>query len=56
LLDGLNGAADTSANGIIDIAELIHHAKTMVEQEADAQRVTTPSVLAGDPFPVATVR
>jgi WD40 repeat protein len=60
LLEGLNGAADATEHGgngnrVVDVEELINFARTTVAQAEGGQRVTTPRVEGGTPFPLAKV-
>ncbi len=59
LLDGLDGAADApphgDGNGTIDVGELIQYAADVVKSAEGPQRVTTPRVEGGEPFPLARV-
>ena len=61
LVEGLRGAADRENNGgngdgKVDVAELIAYARAVVDKLDGPQRVTTPDIKGGDPFPLTRIR
>ena len=57
LLDGLDGAADASGDGLVDVAELMSYASQRVKDDSQQrQRPTMPRVVGGDPFGLARTR